>query len=117
DEVIECAAIRSLRTRWMNRLPSILRRFLMGVLGSANLIWKLANRCAIFHGVPRPSLYVAPLLGTVLKLINQGDALLGLASINWLKLLLTYCVPYAVCTYGAVSYRLKKADVTLERSA
>jgi hypothetical protein len=48
---------------------------------------------------------------------HQGDALLGLASINWLKLILTYCVPYVVCTYGAVSYRLRKADVTLERSA
>ena len=53
----------------------------------------------------------------MLNLINQGDALLGLASINWLKLILTYCVPYVVCTYGAVSYRLKTADVTLERSA
>jgi hypothetical protein len=51
------------------------------------------------------------------NLINQGDALLGMASINWLKLILTYCVPYVVCTYGAVSYRLKTADVTLERSA
>ena len=61
-------------------------------------------------GVPRRSLYVALIVGTVLNLINQGDALLGMASINWLKLILTYCVPYVVCTYGAVSYRLKKAD-------
>ena len=53
----------------------------------------------------------------LLNLINQGDALLGLASINWLKLILTYCVPYVVCNYGAVSYRLRKADVTLEQSA
>ena len=88
-----------------------------GVSGSANSIWKLACRCAISDGVPRRSLYVALIVGTVLNLINQGDALLGLASINWLKLILTYCVPYVVCTYGAVSYRLKKADVTLERSA
>ena len=58
----------------------------------------------------------ALIVGTVLNLINQGDALLGMASINWLKLILTYCIPYVVCTYGAVSYRLKKADVTLERS-
>jgi hypothetical protein len=49
--------------------------------------------------------------------INQGDALLGMASVNWLKLILAYCVPYAVSTYGAVSYQLKKADVTLERRA
>ena len=76
-----------------------------------------ACRCAISDGVPRRSLYVALIVGTVLNLINQGDALLGMASINWLKLILTYCVPYVVCTYGAVSYRLRKADVTLERSA
>jgi hypothetical protein len=62
-------------------------------------------------------LYVALIVGTVLNLINQGDALLGMASINWLKLILTDCVPYAVCTYGAVSYQLKKAGVTLERRA
>ena len=84
---------------------------------SARSTWKLACSCAISEGVPRRSLYVALIVGTVLNLINQGDALIGMASINWLKLFLTYCVPYAVCTYGAVSYQLKKADATLERSA
>ena len=58
----------------------------------------------------------ALIVGTVLNLINQGDALLGMASINWLKLILTYCIPYVVCTYGAVSYQLKKTNV-LERRA
>src|SRR5215471_7528694 len=38
---------------------------------------------------------------------HQGDAILGTTSVNWLKLALTYCVPYAVCTYGAVSLALK----------
>ena len=80
----------------------------MEFLGGANSILKLACRCAISDGVPRRSLYVALIVGTVLNLINQGDALLGMASINWLKLILTYFVPYAVCTYGAVSYQLKK---------
>ena len=89
----------------------------MEFLGSANSIWKLACRYAISDGVPRRSLYVALIVGTVLNLINQGDALIGMAPINWLKLILTYCVPYAVCTYGAVSYQLNKADATLERSA
>jgi hypothetical protein len=103
---------------WLKGSPSILWGFLMEFLGSANSIWKRACRCAISDGVPRRSLYIALIVGTVLNLINQGDALLGLASINWLKLILTYCVPYAVCTYGfAVSYQLKKADVTLERRA
>ena len=109
--------MRSLRTWWIKRPPSILWGFSMEFLGGANSICKLACRCAISDGVPRRSLYVALIVGTVLNLINQGDALLGMASINWLKLTLTYCVPYVVCTYGAVSYRLKKMDVTLERSA
>jgi hypothetical protein len=29
--------------------------------------------------------------------------------VNWAKVLLTYCVPYLVCTYGAVSYKLRSA--------
>ena len=60
-------------------------------------------RCALSDGVPRRSLFVALVVGTVLNLINQGDALMNFSGINWLKVVLTYCVPYAVCTYGAVS--------------
>ncbi len=89
----------------------------MELLRGANSIWKLSCLCATSDGVPRRSLYVALVVGTVLNLINQGDALLGTASINWWKLVLTYCVPYMVCTYGAVSYQLKKANVTPERRA
>ncbi len=84
---------------------------------SVNSAWKLACLCAISDGVPRRSLYVALIVGTVLNLINQGDALLAMAPINWLKLVLTYCVPYAVCTYGAVSQQLRKAQAPLEREA
>ena len=86
----------------------------MELTGGPNSVWKLACRCAISDGVPRRSLYVALVVGSVLNLINQGDALLGMAPINWLKLVLTYFVPYAVCTYGAVSYQLKKAEEPLE---
>src|SRR4249920_4005227 len=48
----------------------------------------------------------ALVVGTILNLINQGDALFGPGPINWVKVLLTYLVPYTVSTYGAVSYRL-----------
>lgn len=70
-------------------------------------IWKMACRCAAANGVPRRSFAVALVVGTILNLINQGDAILGTAPINWLKLALTYVVPYAVSTYGAVSFYLK----------
>src|SRR5258708_38949489 len=89
----------------------------MEFLGSVNSIWKLACRCAISDGVPRRSLYVALIVGTGLNLINQGDAVLGMASINWLKLIWSYCVPYEVCTYGAGSHQLNMPDVTLGRGA
>ena len=68
---------------------------------------KRACRCALSDGIPRRSFYVALVVGTILNLINQGDALLGAASINWIKIVLTYFVPYAVCTYGAVSHQLR----------
>jgi hypothetical protein len=74
-------------------------------------VWKTACRCAVSDGVPRRSLYVALIVGTLLNFINQGDAFLDAGSINWIKLILTYLVPYAVCTYGSVSSQLR----TLQR--
>jgi hypothetical protein len=68
---------------------------------------KLACRCAFSDGVPRRSFLVALVVGTVLNLINQGDALLGAMPVNWFKIVLTYFVPYAVATYGAVSFQLR----------
>ena len=64
--------------------------------------------CALSDGIPLRSFYVALVVGTILNLINQGDALLGASHINWTKIVLTYFVPYAVSTYGAVSYRLSR---------
>lgn len=68
---------------------------------------KLACTCAVSDGVPRTSLYVALVVGSLLNLINQGDALFGPESVNWLKVVLTYFVPYGVCTYGSVAQHLK----------
>lgn len=63
---------------------------------------------AVSEGIPRRSLIVAIVVGTVLNLINQGDALFSDLSLNWAKVCLTYCVPYCVATYGAVTIRLKQ---------
>jgi hypothetical protein len=68
--------------------------------------WSRICVCCISDGVPKRSLVVALLVGTILNLINQGDALFGAASLNLTKILLTYAVPYFVATYGAVSYQL-----------
>ena len=70
--------------------------------------WSQFLRFCVSDGIPRRSLGVAAVVGTVLNLVNQGDALLGDHPIHWPKLLLTYCVPYIVATYGAVSYRMRE---------
>jgi len=69
-------------------------------------------RYALSDGVPKRSLIVALVVGTILNLINQGDALVAGTAVNMTKLLLTYLVPYCVSTYGAVSYRLFAARAT-----
>jgi len=53
--------------------------------------------------IVKRSLYVSLIVGTVLNLINQGDVVVGNASFNLFKCVLTYIVPYCVATYGAVS--------------
>ena len=49
------------------------------------------------------SLIVALVVGTLLNLINQGPELWrGEPVVVW-KLLLTFCVPFLVASYGALS--------------
>ncbi len=67
-------------------------------------------RLCLSGGIPRRSLMVALIVGTILNLINQGDGLLGSAPIDWTRLILTYMVPYAVSTYGAVSALLSRSE-------
>lgn len=59
---------------------------------------------ALSNGVPKRSAIVALVVGTILNLINQGDVFLVGGELNVLKLALTYCVPYCVSTYGAVTF-------------
>ena len=63
-------------------------------------------RCALRHGsLLKRSLYAALVVGTILTLLNQGDALLAgewANSLYW-KIPLTYSVPFIVSTYGALT--------------
>ena len=52
--------------------------------------------------IVKRSLMVSLIVGTILNLINQGEMLSDLGSLNLIKCLLTYIVPYLVATYGAV---------------
>ncbi len=69
---------------------------------------------ALSDGVPRTALIAALMVGSVLNLINQGDVLWGEAALNWPKMLLTYCVPYCVATFGAVSAKRRYLRLAAE---
>lgn len=79
------------------------------VLGDAELgRSKLACRSCAFRYRPvlMRSLRVALVVGTFLVLLNQSDKLFGaepLPADLWWRIPLTYCVPFAVATYGALS--------------
>lgn len=65
--------------------------------------WSEACELAFSHGTPRRAAKLALVVGTLLVLINQWEAVAGEATLDWLKVLLTYCVPYLVSTYTSVS--------------
>lgn len=59
---------------------------------------------AVRPGIAWRSMKVALIVGTILALINHGDRLLAanLDLIAWIKIVLTYLVPYSVATWAAV---------------
>ena len=53
------------------------------------------------------SLRVALVVGTILGLINYGDRIFlhqNMVTVDWVKLGITYLVPFYVATYGAARY-------------
>ncbi len=63
----------------------------------------LATACRA--DVVRRSLRVALVVGTLLVLINHGDRIAAgtVSGLDWLKMGLTYLVPYSVSTWASVS--------------
>ena len=59
-------------------------------------------RLAMTGGTPLRAIKTALVVGTLLTLINQADAVLAGGSLIWWKAALTFCVPYFVATWGAV---------------
>lgn len=68
-------------------------------------VFELASSARVVKLALKTSLVV----GSVLNLINQGDALFGSAQLDLLKLCLTYTVPYLVATYSATTITLQNA--------
>ncbi|MBQ0712489.1 MAG: nitrate/nitrite transporter NrtS [Porticoccus sp.] len=61
--------------------------------------------------IRRTAIKVALIVGTLLALINYGDKVLmsTMNTTDWLKLALTYLVPYGVSWYSAA--RLQKITI------
>tara|TARA_B110000008_G_scaffold216907_1_gene216419 strand:+ start:170 stop:457 length:288 start_codon:yes stop_codon:yes gene_type:complete len=67
---------------------------------------------AFTDGTPRKALLTACVVGTILAAINHGDTILSGEYPPIAKILLTYCVPFCVTTWG--SY-LGKRDKILQQ--
>ena len=63
--------------------------------------------------VRKRALKVAMLVGSILAVINHGDALLsGDASTTvWIKIVLTFVVPYCVATFASVQAIRQRSGV------
>ena len=59
-------------------------------------------RTEFADGIPRRAAISALIVASLLTLINQFEAFAGNAPIVWSKVALTFAVPYAVATVGAV---------------
>ena len=57
-------------------------------------------------GTPRKAFLTALVVGSILTIINHGDIMLRGEYPPSLKVLLTYCVPYCVTTWGACTGKL-----------
>jgi hypothetical protein len=51
----------------------------------------------------RRSFVTALIVGSILNVINQGDAVWTWGPVSYWKMALTYCVPFCVATFGAYS--------------
>ena len=58
---------------------------------------------ALGDGTPKKALLTALVVGTILTAINHGDTILAGDWPPAMKVVLTYCTPYCVTTWGAIT--------------
>jgi hypothetical protein len=56
--------------------------------------------------IVKNSLRIALVVGSILNLVNQGDAILAGAGVSWIHVALNYFVPYCVASYSAAKNEL-----------
>jgi hypothetical protein len=69
---------------------------------------------ALSDGTPKKAFFTALVVGTVLTAINHGDVIFSGNYPPPLKVLLTYCVPFCVTTWG--SYLGKKPNILSQKN-
>lgn len=57
---------------------------------------------SISDGTPRKAFFTACVVGTILTIINHLDTIMLGDMPPLIKIVLTYCVPYCVTTWGSV---------------
>jgi hypothetical protein len=65
------------------------------------------------RGTIATSAKIALFVGSILALINYGDRIFqrcDMHALDWVKLAVTYCVPYCVATYGAAKYAMRHSN-------
>lgn len=60
--------------------------------------------------IVRNALIAAAVVGTILNMINQGEAVLAGNGISWIHLSMNYLVPYCVASYSAAKNELTRSD-------
>ena len=69
---------------------------------------------AFSDGTPKKAFFTALVVGTVLTVINHGDVILSGNYPPAIKVLLTYCVPFCVTTWGSILG--KKASILNQKT-
>ena len=68
-------------------------------------------------GTPRKAFLTALVVGTILTAINHGDTILAGQFPPLLKVILTYCTPYCVTTWGAITGKRAQWQKANKRAA
>ena len=63
----------------------------------------LINQLIFGDGTPKKAFLTALVVGSILTAINHGDAIFMGIWPPIIKVTLTYCVPYCVTTWGAIT--------------
>jgi len=63
---------------------------------------------AFGDGTTKKALFSALVVGSILTGINHGDMILVGEYPPWLKVIMTYFIPYCVTTWGAVTGKLSR---------